>query len=280
MLQANLSNVMAAEPKVDCSDESVVELTCLDGIATLTMARPKQFNALSRQMLEALTATLQVLAQDKTIRVVVIAAQGKAFCAGHDLREMLSMESQDEYQSLFAACTRMMLTIQGMPQPVVAKVHGIATAAGCQLVAMCDLAIASSEARFAVSGVNLGLFCSTPSVPLSRNLSRKQAFEMLVTGDFIDAEEAKARGLINQVADAAQLDEAVTQLCQRIKSKPQVAISTGKQLFYRQLEMGIEAAYQLAGQTMACNMTDGQTREGISAFVEKRSPRWAQDTNA
>lgn len=190
------------------------------------------------------------------------------------------MESQDEYRSLFAACTRMMLTIQGMPQPVVAKVHGIATAAGCQLVAMCDLAIASSEARFAVSGVNLGLFCSTPSVPLSRNLSRKQAFEMLVTGDFIDAEEAKARGLINQVADAAQLDEAVNQLCQRIKSKPQVAISTGKQLFYRQLEMGIEAAYQLAGQTMACNMTDGQTREGISAFVEKRSPRWAQDTNA
>jgi enoyl-CoA hydratase/carnithine racemase len=166
-----------------------------------------------------------------------------------------------------------------MPQPVIAKVHGLATAAGCQLVAMCDLAIASSEAKFAVSGVNLGLFCSTPSVPLTRNLSRKQAFEMLVTGEFIDAKEAKDRGLVNQVVDKEHLDAAVTQLCKRIIDKPQVAISAGKQLFYRQLEMGIEAAYQLAGQTMACNMMDAQTREGVSAFVEKRSPTWAVNDN-
>jgi enoyl-CoA hydratase/carnithine racemase len=192
---------------------------------------------------------------------------------------MLAMEDQREFQSLFAACTRMMMSIQRMPQPVIAKVHGLATAAGCQLVAMCDLAIASSEAKFAVSGVNLGLFCSTPSVPLTRTLSRKQAFEMLVTGEFIDAKEAKDRGLVNQVVDTEHLDAAVTQLCNRIIDKPQVAISAGKQLFYRQLEMGIEAAYQLAGQTMACNMMDAQTREGVSAFVEKRSPTWAVNDN-
>jgi enoyl-CoA hydratase/carnithine racemase len=269
-----------SEGLTTCADDGLISLRRHQAVATLTLARPRQFNALSAALLAALTAQLQAIAADASIRVVVIAAQGKAFCAGHDLHEMLAMESEADYRKLFAACTRMMMAIQGMPQPVIAKVHGLATAAGCQLVAMCDLAIASSEATFAVSGVNLGLFCSTPSVALSRNLSRKQAFEMLVTGEFIDAEAAKRAGLINQVVAADQLDDSVDHLCQRIMSKPQVAISMGKQLFYRQLEMGIEAAYQLAGQTMACNMADIHTREGISAFVEKRSPRWAQDTNA
>lgn len=268
-----------SEP-ADFADDAILKFSCNDAIARLTLARPKQFNALSGALLEAMTAQLQAIANDEAIRVVVIEAEGRAFCAGHDLREMLALETQDQYRELFAACSRMMMTIHRMPQPVIAKVQGIATAAGCQLVAMCDLALASRDAQFAVSGVNLGLFCSTPSVPLSRNLSRKQAFEMLVTGDFISADEAKARGLVNQVVDPSELDAASFALCQRIISKPQVAITAGKQLFYRQLDMGIEAAYQLAGQTMACNMMDAQTREGVGAFVEKRKPRWAQDSSA
>ena len=280
MTSTHVPIVAGSEGLTPPADDEVMTLSRQKAVATITLARPKQFNALSTALLTALTAQLQAIAGDASVRVVVMAAQGKAFCAGHDLHEMLAMESQHDYQKLFAACSRVMMTIQGMPQPVIAKVHGLATAAGCQLVAMCDLAIASREATFAVSGVNLGLFCSTPSVPLSRNLSRKQAFEMLVTGEFMDAEEAKRAGLINQVVAADELDGAVDRLCQRIVSKPQVAISTGKQLFYRQLEMGIEAAYQLAGQTMACNMIDAQTREGVSAFVEKRSPRWAQDIDA
>lgn len=279
MTSRNDASAVGASAATAREEDHVLSLACQHAVATITMARPKQFNALSRQLLDALSAQLQAIANDDSIRVVVIAGEGKAFCAGHDLREMLAMEDQREFQSLFAACTRMMMSIQRMPQPVIAKVHGLATAAGCQLVAMCDLAIASSEAKFAVSGVNLGLFCSTPSVPLTRNLSRKQAFEMLVTGEFIDAKEAKDRGLVNQVVDKEHLDAAVTQLCKRIIDKPQVAISAGKQLFYRQLEMGIEAAYQLAGQTMACNMMDAQTREGVSAFVEKRSPTWAVNDN-
>ena len=258
------------------TESSGLRLHCEDGIAVLTLARPTQFNALSHQLLEAMTQQLQAIAQDDSTRVLVIAAEGKAFCAGHDLREMLAINEQAAYQTLFAACTRMMMSIQRMPQPVIAKVQGIATAAGCQLVAMCDLAVASREAKFAVSGVNLGLFCSTPAVPLSRNLTRKQAFEMLVTGEFVDAEEAKLRGLINQVVDPEALDDAVLALCRRIIAKPRVAIAAGKQLFYRQLEMGIEAAYQLAGQTMACNMLEPATREGVTAFVEKRKPSWSE----
>jgi len=207
-------------------------------------------------------------------RVVILAGAGRAFCAGHDLAEMRAQPSQAYYQALFAQCSKLMLTIQRMPQPVIAQVHGIATAAGCQLVAMCDLAVAASDARFAVSGVNLGLFCSTPSVPLSRNISRKQAFEMLVTGDFIDAPTACDRGLINRVAAADALASEVAALAQRICSKPRTAIEAGKGLFYRQLEMGIEAAYQLAGQTMACNMMDDSALEGTQAFLEKRPPKW------
>jgi len=265
-------------------------------IARVTLARPAQFNALSSALLAQLSNALRQIAADASVRVVVIAAEGKAFCAGHDLQEMLAMAGETRpprqsdpspqtlpspqtappgLEALFAQCSRLMMGIQRMPQPVIARVHGLATAAGCQLVAMCDLAVASQAARFAVSGVNLGLFCSTPSVALSRNLGRKQAFEMLVTGEFIDAGQALARGLVNLVVPAQELDAAVDALCARILAKPAVAIAAGKELFYRQLEMGIEAAYQLAGQTMVCNMMADDTREGLSAFVEKRRPAWA-----
>jgi enoyl-CoA hydratase/carnithine racemase len=244
------------------------------GVVTLTLNRPQAFNSLSEGLLDALQAALDRVAADDSARVVVIAAAGKAFCAGHDLKEMRAEPSQAYYEGLFAQCGRMMMTIQQLPVPVIARVQGIATAAGCQLVAMCDLAVAVREARFAVSGVNLGLFCSTPSVALSRNLGRKAAFEMLVTGDFISAEQALAKGLVNRVVDADALDAEVEQLVGRIVGKPRVALALGKQLFYRQLEKGIEAAYDDAGQTMACNMMDGSALEGVQAFIDKRPPRW------
>jgi enoyl-CoA hydratase/carnithine racemase len=244
------------------------------GVVTLTLNRPEAFNALSEGLLEALQAALDRVAADERARVVIIAAAGKAFCAGHDLKEMRAEPSLAYYERLFAQCGRMMMTIQRLPVPVVARVQGIATAAGCQLVAMCDLAVAARGTRFAVSGVNLGLFCSTPSVALSRNLPRKAAFEMLVTGDFIDADEARARGLVNRVAEPAELDAEVERLVARIVAKPKVALAMGKQLFYRQLETGIEAAYDDAGRTMACNMMDASALEGVQAFIEKRAPNW------
>jgi enoyl-CoA hydratase/carnithine racemase len=245
------------------------------GVVTLTLNRPSQFNSLSEEMLAALQAALDEIAGDAGVRVVVIGGAGKAFCAGHDLKQMKASPRLDYYQKLFADCAKVMMTIQKMPQPVIARVHGIATAAGCQLVAMCDLAVAADVAKFAVSGINVGLFCSTPSVALSRNLSRKQAFEMLVTGDFIDAATARERGLVNRVVPADQLDAEVDKLAQSIVAKPAVAIAMGKGMFYKQLEMGIEGAYQLAGQTMACNMVDDVAQEGIDAFMNKRKPNWA-----
>ena len=244
------------------------------GVVTLTLNRPQAFNALSEGMIEALQAVLERAGADEAARVVVIRGSGKAFCAGHDLKEMRAAPSLAYYERLFADCARMMLAIQKLPLPVIARVHGIATAAGCQLVAMCDLAVAAREARFAVSGVNLGLFCSTPSVALARNLPRKAAFEMLVTGDFIDAEEARAKGLVNRVVDAAQLDAEVDALAARIVGKPRVAIALGKALFYRQLEQGIAAAYDDAGRTMACNMMEASALEGVQAFIDKRKPNW------
>jgi len=244
------------------------------GVIHLTLNRPQAFNALSESMLRALQAELDAVASDEGARVVVIGASGKAFCAGHDLKEMCAEPSQAYYEGLFAQCGRMMMTIQRLPVPVIARVQGIATAAGCQLVAMCDLAVAAREARFAVSGVNLGLFCATPSVALSRNLSRKAAFEMLVTGAFISAEQAQAKGLINRVVDADQLDAEVEALVASIVAKPRVALAMGKGLFYRQLETGIEEAYADAGETMACNMMDGSALEGVQAFIDKRSPDW------
>ena len=243
------------------------------GVVTLTLNRPQAFNSLSEAMLEALQAAFERIAADEMARVVVIAAAGKAFCAGHDLKEMRAEPSLAYYEGLFAQCGRMMMSIQRLAVPVIARVQGIATAAGCQLVAMCDLAVAARDARFAVSGVNLGLFCSTPSVALSRNLSRKAAFEMLVTGDFISADEALAKGLVNRVVDAAELDAEVERLVARIASKPRTALALGKALFYRQLESGIQAAYDDAGRTMACNMMDVSALEGVQAFIEKRPPK-------
>lgn len=245
-----------------------------DGVATLTLNRGDKFNPLSEEMMAALQAELDAIKGDAGVRVVVLAAHGKAFCAGHDLKQMRAQPSADYYSRLFSQCSRMMLTIQQMPQPVIARVQGLATAAGCQMVAMCDLAVASDDAKFAVSGVNYGLFCSTPSVGLSRNISRKQAMEMLLTGDFIDAATALQRGLVNRVVAADRLDVEIGKLTASILAKPAVAIAMGKQLFYKQIEMGIGAAYQLAGQTMACNMMDEAALEGVQAFIEKRQPDW------
>ena len=253
----------------------VLRQTDARGVVTLTLNRPAAFNSLSEAMLAALQAELDAVAADARARVVVIAAAGKAFCAGHDLKEMRAEPSLAYYQRLFAQCAQMMLTIQRLQVPVVARVQGIATAAGCQLVAMCDLAVCTSDARFAVSGVNLGLFCSTPSVALSRNLSRKAAFEMLVTGEFIDAEQARSKGLVNRVAAPDALDAEVERLVASIVAKPAVAIAAGKGLFYRQLEKTIASAYDDAGQTMACNMMDDAALEGVQAFIDKRKPRWA-----
>jgi enoyl-CoA hydratase/carnithine racemase len=244
------------------------------GVVTLTLNRPAAFNALSEDMLEALQSALDRVGADDSARVVVIAGAGKAFCAGHDLKEMRADPSLDYYRRLFAQCGRVMMTIQQLPLPVVARVHGIATAAGCQLVAMCDLAVAARESKFAVSGINVGLFCSTPGVALSRNLSRKFAFEMLVTGEFISADEAREKGLVNRVAPLAELDAAVDALVERIAAKPRAAVAMGKALFYRQLETGIQAAYDDAVGTMACNMMDDSALEGVQAFIDKRAPDW------
>ena len=240
------------------------------GVVTLTLNRPQSFNALSEALLEALQSALDRTAADEGARVVVIGATGKAFCAGHDLKEMRAQPSLEYYEKLFALCGRMMMSIQRLALPVIARVQGVATAAGCQLVAMCDLAVASRDARFAVSGVNLGLFCSTPSVALSRNVARKAAFEMLVTGDFISAEQALDKGLVNRVVNADALDAEVAALVASIVAKPRVAIAMGKALFYRQLETGIAAAYDDAGRTMACNMMDACALDGVQAFIDKR----------
>jgi len=244
------------------------------GVVTLTLNRPQSFNALSEAMLEALQSAIDRVAGDEQARVVVIGATGKAFCAGHDLKEMRAKPSLDHYEKLFAQCGRMMMSIQRLPVPVIARVQGVATAAGCQLVAMCDLAVASRDARFAVSGINVGLFCSTPSVALSRNVARKAAFEMLVTGDFVSAEQALDKGLVNRVVDADALDAEVAALVDSIVAKPRVAVALGKQLFYRQLEKGIAAAYDDASRTMACNMMDDSALEGVQAFIDKRPPKW------
>jgi enoyl-CoA hydratase/carnithine racemase len=204
----------------------------------------------------------------------VLAANGKAFCPGHNLKEMIGTPQLEYYQRLFDQCSEMMMSIQRLPVPVIARVHGVATAAGCQLVAQCDLAVASNNANFAVSGVKFGLFCSTPSVPLLRNVAPKQAMEMLLTGEFITAQQALERGLVNRVVAPEQLDAEVEKLVASILEKPRAAIAIGKEFFYRQREMGMAAAYQLAGQTMAVNMMDSCAQEGVTAFAEKRKPVW------
>lgn len=245
-----------------------------DGVSTLTLNRPKQYNALSEAMLDALQDAFDAIAGDESVRVVVIRSEGKAFCAGHDLKEMRANPSRDYYEGLFAKCGRMMTSMQHIPQPVIARVHGIATAAGCQMVANADLAVASTEAEFATSGIRVGLFCMTPGVALSRNLSRKRAFEMLFTGEFISAETAVDWGLVNCAVAPDDLDGKVAELARKIETKSKASISAGKRVFYRQLEMEMEDAYEYAAKEMACNMMFHDAAEGIDAFIEKRKPVW------
>ena len=244
------------------------------GVTTLTLNRPGQYNALSGALLAELQQALDTLAADTSTRVVVIAASGPAFCAGHDLKEMRATPRKDFYDSLFAQCSRFMMSIARLPQPVIARVHGIATAAGCQLVAACDLAVASDNARFATSGINVGLFCATPAVALTRNVSRKRAMEMLLTGEFIDAATARDYGLVNRVVPLDQLDAEVGRLARAIIAKSPVAVAAGKRLVYPQLEVGMEEAYRQAAEVMACNMMAEDAGEGIDAFMAKRAPAW------
>lgn len=255
-------------------NEAVVLRADADGVTTLTLNRPKQFNAMSEAVLEALQRELDAIAKDSSVRVVILAAKGKSFCAGHDLKEMRATPEKAYYDSLFAQCSRMMMTINQMPQPVIAKVQGLATAAGCQVVAACDLAVAVDTAQFATSGIRVGLFCSTPAVAVSRNVSRKQAMEMLLTGEFIDAQKAQEQGMINRAVPADQLDATVQELVDAIVSKSSVAVSIGKEMFYKQLEMGMDEAYNYAADMMACNMMADDVGEGIDAFIQKRDPVW------
>jgi enoyl-CoA hydratase/carnithine racemase len=245
-----------------------------EGITTLTLNRPAQYNALSGEMLGELQRALDDINQDDSVRVVIIAASGKAFCPGHDLKEMRTSEEREVHQALFNQCSKMMLTIHQLQQPVIARVNGIATAAGCQLVANCDLAVAAEDARFAVSGINVGLFCSTPAVPLSRNMGRKQALQMLLTGDFMSAQTAQQYGLVNEVVDAAELEQATIALAQKIAAKSAHAIKLGKDMFYQQLPMDLSDAYAYASERMTCNMDSEDAREGIDAFIQKREPVW------
>lgn len=243
-------------------------------IGTLTLNRPEKFNALSMDVLDAFQAALDAVAADRAIRVVVIAANGKAFCPGHDLKEMLANRTPEFIRSLFDKCCRVMMTISQLPQPVIARVHAVATAAGCQLVGACDLAVVVDNARFATSGVNFGLFCATPGVAVSRNVSRKQALEMLLTGEFIDAQTALQWGLVNRVVPAAQLDDAIQTLAGSLLAKPPAVLAAGKKFFYRQLEMDMQSAYKLAAETITANMLGADALEGVTAFVEKRQPKW------
>ena len=255
-------------------DQPILLRADSEGITTLTLNRPSQYNALSGDMLTGLQTALDDINQDASVRVVIFAANGKAFCPGHDLKEMRSSEEREFHQALFDKCGKMMLTINQMRQPVIAQVNGIATAAGCQLVANCDLAVAAEDARFAVSGINVGLFCSTPAVPLSRNMGRKQALHMLLTGDFISAQTALQNGLVNEVVPAAELEQATRAMAQKIVAKSAHAIKLGKHMFYRQLPMDLSEAYAYAAERMTCNMDSHDAREGIDAFIQKRKPVW------
>jgi enoyl-CoA hydratase/carnithine racemase len=246
-----------------------------EGVVTLTLNQAQRFNPLSEAMLATLTEHLRDVSTDPQVRVVVLAANGPAFCAGHDLREMRAQPSTSYYKDLFQRCTQLMLSIIDCPVPVIARVQGLATAAGCQLVATCDLAVAADTAKFAVSGVTLGLFCSTPSVALTRNVPRKQAFEMLITGEFIDAPTALRYGLVNRIGPLHQLDSMTEELCASVKRHPPVAVSTGKRMFYNDSRQALSDAYQHAGEVMACNMMEQDTLEGVQAFLDKREPHWS-----
>jgi enoyl-CoA hydratase/carnithine racemase len=245
-----------------------------DGIATLTLNRPAQRNALSRDLMAALQAELEAIGGDRSVKVVVLAANGPAFCAGHDLKEVRSRSDEPFFKALFEQCSQLMLTITGIPQLVIARVHAMATAAGCQLVASCDLAVAAEGAKFATPGVNIGLFCSTPMVAISRNIGRKKLMEMLVTGDPIDAAAAEALGLLNRVVPAGQLEEAVAELAAKIVGKSPLTLAIGKQAFYAQLEQPVADAYAYASAVMTRNMLARDAQEGIDAFIAKRPPVW------
>src|SRR5215472_6891781 len=244
-----------------------------EGIATLTLNRPQARNAISIALMEELSAALAALARDPAVKVVILAAAGPAFCAGHDLKELRSLSRREVYESVFRHCSEVMLAILKLPKPVIARVQGIATA-GCQLVASCDLAVAAEGARFATPGVNIGLFCSTPMVALSRAVPRKQAMEMLLTGEPITAERARAIGLVNQVVPADQLEQAAWALARKIADKSPLIVKIGKEAFYRQAEMDVAAAYAYASQVMTENMLARDAAEGIDAFIEKREPHW------
>lgn len=244
------------------------------GIATITLNRPAQFNALSGALLGALQSTLDAIARDQAVRVVVLAASGRGFCAGHDLKEIRAMATVADVEGLFAHCSRMMMSLANLPQPVIARVHGLATAAGCQLVATCDLAVASTAASFATPGVNIGAFCATPSVALGRAVARKHAMEMLLTGEPVDAHRAREIGLVNRVVSPDALDSAVQELATLIASKSPAALATGKKVFYRQLDMPIAEAYAVAGHAIACDFFSEDGKEGLDAFLGKRPPHW------
>jgi enoyl-CoA hydratase/carnithine racemase len=247
-----------------------------DGIVRLTLNRPQAFNSLSFELLGRIQDELDRIAEDPRARVVVIAGAGKAFCAGHDLKEMGADLRDAPVRALFERCSAVMMALTRLPQPVIARVHGIATAAGCQLVAACDLAVASADSRFATSGVKYGLFCSTPMVALSRNLPRKPAMEMLLTGDFVPADEALRLGLVNRVVPADALDEAVEALCARLRDKPRHVLALGKRAFYRQLELGLADAYAFTTDVIVANALGTDFAEGLDAFVHKRKPEWPE----
>lgn len=257
-------------------DENPVLVDRQGAVTWLTLNRPDARNSLSLSLMAAMQKALEQIASDPTVRVVVIAARGKVFCAGHDLKEVHGLESES-HLALFEACSRLMLTLRRIPQPVIASVHGMATAAGCQLVASCDLAVAAQSARFATPGVNIGLFCSTPMVALSRNIPAKQAMAMLLTGDPVDADDALRHGLINQVVADEALDEAVRALAKKLSLKPAPTLALGKAAFYRQMEMSEAQAYEFTARVMADNMKIADAREGIGAFLDKRTPAWEQD---
>jgi len=260
---------------------TILERDDSGAIARLTMNSPGNLNALSDAMLAALSAEFARLAQDRSIRVVTLAGAGKAFCSGHDLKEMqAARQSPDNgrgyFADLFSRCTAVMTAIRDLPQPVIAAPHGIATAAGCQLVASCDMAVAAHGTRFGVNGVNIGLFCSTPMVALSRNIPRKQAFEMLTTGQFIETDRAQALGLINRAVEPANLADETMQLAETVAAKLGTAVRIGKRAFYDQIELGLDDAYAHTGAVMVENMLDRDTDEGINAFLQKRAPEWQQ----
>ncbi len=249
--------------------------TVADGVATLTLNRPERFNPLSQQMISAIRTALDAIAKDPSVRVVILAAEGKGFCAGHDLKEMRAHAGDKTWQQkLFDDCSRMMIALTEMPQPVIARVHGIATAAGCQLVSMCDIAIAADAATFAMPGVNIGVFCSTPAVGVVRNIGRKRAMEMLLTGEPIDAASALSWGLINRVVPESRLDAEIRRFTDIILARSSAAIRFGKRSFYNQVDRPLGAAYDVASEIMACNMLLEDAVEGIDAFLQKRPATW------